>query len=128
GGLIDKHVTGSSTTRLAAAFGAAAATEGSKAEGIRAAREKGKSYYSYTEYALRDPDQSLAVTPDSKAVYVINRQTSDVTLADTETGRIIEKVGADGFAVDFMPGAGVALVTDTTAVHAIDVTTHQVVQ
>jgi DNA-binding beta-propeller fold protein YncE len=128
GGLIDKHVTGSSMSRLAAALDASAATENSKAEGIRAAREKGKSHYSYTEYTVRDPDQSLAITPDSKVVYVINRQTSDVTLADTETGKVIEKVGADGYAVDFMSGAGVALVTNTTAVHAIDLTTHEVVQ
>src|SRR4029079_13839827 len=128
GGLIDKHVTGSSMSRLAAALGASAATENSKAQGIRAAREKGKSHYSYTDYTVRDPDQSLAITPDSKVVYVINRQTSDVTLADTETGKIIEKVGADGYAVDFMSKAGVALVTNTTAVHAIDLTTHEVVQ
>ncbi len=128
GGLIDKHVTGSSMSRLAAALDASAKTESSKAEGIRQARAKGKTHYNYTEYTVRDPDQSLAIRPDSKAVYVINRQTSDVTVADAETGRIIEKVGADGFAVDFMPGAGVALVTDTTAVHAIDLETHKVLQ
>jgi DNA-binding beta-propeller fold protein YncE len=128
GGLIDKHVTGSSMSRLAAALDASAKTESSKAEGIRQARAKGKSHYNYTEYTVRDADQSLAIRPDSKAVYVINRQTSDVTVADAETGRIIEKVGADGFAVDFMPAAGVALVTDTTAVHALDLETHTVLQ
>jgi len=128
GGLIDKHVTGSSMSRLAAALDASAATENSKAEGIRQARAKGKSHYNYTEYTVRDADQSLAIRPDSKVVYVINRQTSDVTVADAETGRIIEKVGADGFAVDFMTGSGVALVTDTTAVHAIDLETHKIVQ
>jgi DNA-binding beta-propeller fold protein YncE len=128
GGLIDKHVTGSSMSRLAAALDASAATENSKAEGRREAARKGKSHYSYTDYSMRDPDQSLAIRPDSKVVYVINRQTSDVTLADTETGKIIKKVDADGFAVDFMPGAGVALVTNTTAVHAIDLTTHEVVK
>jgi len=128
GGLIEKVTTGRMSSRIAAALDASAATENSKSEGIRRAREKGKSHYSYTEYTVRAPDQSLAVRPDSKVVYVINRQTSDVTLADTETGKVIEKVGADGFAVDFMPGAGVALVTSTTAVHAVDLTTHQVVQ
>lgn len=128
GGLIDKHVTGSSMSRLAAALDASAKTESSKTAGIQQAREKGKSHYYYTEYSVRAPDQSLAIRPDSKAVYVINRQTSDVTVADAETGKIIEKVGADGFAVDFMTGAGVALVTDTTAVHAIDLDTNKVVQ
>jgi DNA-binding beta-propeller fold protein YncE len=128
GGLLDKHVTGRSMSRIAAALDASAATESSKADGIRQARAKGKTHYNYTEYTVRAPDQSLAISPDSKVVYVINRQTSDVTLADAETGKVLDKIGADGYAVDFMPGAGVALVTDKTAVHAIDLESRAIVQ
>jgi DNA-binding beta-propeller fold protein YncE len=128
GGLIQKVTTGRGMARLAAALDAAAATENSKAEGRREAAQKGKSHYSYIDYSVRDPDQSYAIRPDSKVVYVVNRQTSDVTLVDAETGGVIEKVGVDGFGVGFMPGAGVALVTDSASVHAIDLTTNKVLQ
>ena len=63
--------------------------------------------------------------PDSQAVYVLNRQTSDVTVVDTNTGRVLEKVATDGSAVHFLPGAGIALVIDGSVVHAIDLATHK---
>ena len=122
---IEKVVTGRMTSRIVAALDAAAATETSKASARREAERKGQSHYYYTEYTVRDPSQTIAVRPDSKAVYVVNRQTSDVTVVDTETGRVIEKVGADGSAVHFLAGAGLALVVDDTAVRAIDLSTHQ---
>jgi len=122
---IEKVVTGRMGSRIFAAISATAATENSKNEGKREAERNGKSYYTYTEYTVRDPNQSIAVRPDSKAVYVVNRQTSDVTLVDAETGRVIEKVGADGSQVHFLPAAGVALVINDRAVHAIDLTTNK---
>jgi DNA-binding beta-propeller fold protein YncE len=67
----------------------------------------------------------MAVRPDSKAVYVLNEQTSDVTIIDSATGDTLEKVGVDGFAVRFMPKAGIVLVVDSDAVHAIDYETHK---
>src|SRR4029079_5766871 len=44
GGLIDKHVTGSSMSRLAAALDASAATENSEAHGVRPAPEEGNAH------------------------------------------------------------------------------------
>jgi DNA-binding beta-propeller fold protein YncE len=122
---IEKVVTGRMGSRIAAALGAAAATQNSKNDAKRDASRKGQSYYSYTEYTVRDPSQTIAVRPDSKAVYVVNRQTSDVTVVDAESGQVIEKVGADGSRVSFLPAAGIALVIDDTAVHAVDLATNK---
>jgi DNA-binding beta-propeller fold protein YncE len=100
-------------------------TEASRSEAERNARREGKSYYSYTEYTLREPHGSLAIRPDGKAVYALNSQTSDVTVIDADSGEILEKVPAGGFAVKFMPGAGVALVPSWSTVHVVDLATHQ---
>jgi YVTN family beta-propeller protein len=65
------------------------------------------------------------VRPDSQAVYVLNRQTSDVTVVDANTGRVLEKIATDGSAVYFLPAAGIAFVIDGSVVHAIDLATHK---
>lgn len=122
---LDKITTGRTGARLFAALDATLSTEASKAEGRREAQEKGRSHYQYTEYSIRDPDERMAVRPDSKAVYVLNQQTSDVTVVDSETGKVLEKVGTDGFGVYFLPFASVVVVADSAAVHAIDATTHK---
>jgi DNA-binding beta-propeller fold protein YncE len=74
---------------------------------------------------LRDANDTIAVRPDGKAAYALNRQTGDVTIVDSDTGETLEKVGTDGFAVHFLPAASTALVVDHAAVHAIDLTTHK---
>jgi DNA-binding beta-propeller fold protein YncE len=79
----------------------------------------------YTEYSLKDANETIAVRPDSKAAYAINRQTGDVTIVDGATGAAVEKVGTDGFAVYFLPAASTALVINNSAVHAIDMTTNK---
>lgn len=122
---IEKVTTGRMTSRIIAALDAATATQTSKNAARREAERKGQSHYYYTEYGVRDPSQTIAVRPDSKAVYVVNRQTSDVTVVDAETGGVIEKVGVDGSAVYFMPAGGLALVVEDSAVHAIDLATHK---
>jgi DNA-binding beta-propeller fold protein YncE len=101
------------------------ATEASRSEGERKAQREGKSYYTYTEYSVREPRGTMALRPDGKAVYALNSQTSDVTVIDAESGAILEKVPAGGFAVKFMPTAGVALVPSWDTVHVVDLTTHQ---
>jgi DNA-binding beta-propeller fold protein YncE len=122
---LEKVTTGRMSSRILAALDASTATETSRSEARRDAMRKGKSHYYYTEYSVRDPDQTLAVRPDSKAVYVLNRQTSDVTIVDAETGTILEKAATDGFAIHFLPGAGVALVVDSAVVHTIDLASHK---
>ncbi|MGE4085368.1 MAG: hypothetical protein AB7H93_20435 [Vicinamibacterales bacterium] len=101
------------------------ATEASRSEGERKAQREGKSSYTYTEYSLREPRGTMALRPDGKAVYALNSQTSDVTVIDAESGVVLEKVPAGGFAVKFMPSAGVALVPSADTVHVVDLATHQ---
>lgn len=120
-----KVTTGRMGARILAALDASTATLNSQTEAKREALRKGKSHYSYTEYSVRDPDETIAVRPDSQAVYVLNRQTSDVTVVDANTGRVLEKVATDGSAIHFLPGAGIAFVIDGSTVHAIDLATHK---
>ena len=122
---LEKITTGRMSARILAALDATTATLNSQTEAKREALRKGKSHYYYTEYNVRDPNETIAVRPDSQAVYVLNRQTADVTVVDTNTGRVLEKVATDGSAVHFLPGAGIALVIDGSAVHAIDLTSHK---
>lgn len=120
-----KITTGRMSQRLLLATVATVATEASKSSGRREAETKGRSHYLYTEYSLKDPNETIAVRPDGKAAYALNRQTGDVTIVDSSTGSAVEKVGTDGFAVHFLPGASTALVVGNSAVHAIDTTTNK---
>jgi YVTN family beta-propeller protein len=117
--------TGKMGTKMLLALETGLKTETARLTSENTARREGRSYYSYTEYTLRAPRGTMAVRPDGKAVYALNSQTSDVTVIDAESGQVLEKVSAGGFAVRFMPAASVALVADSDAVHAIDLTSHK---
>lgn len=117
---LGKVVTGRMSQRLLLAAVAGTATIASQSAGRREAEEKGRSYYMYTQYNLRDANERIAVRPDSKAVYALNDQTSDVTIIDAQTGNVIEKVGVSGSTIHFLPGAGAALVVGSSRVAAID--------
>jgi DNA-binding beta-propeller fold protein YncE len=122
---IESVRTGRMGKKMFLALRVGLATEASRSQGERQAQQEGKSYYSYTEYSLREPRGTMALRPDGKAVYALNSQTSDVTVIDAESGVILEKVPAGGFAVHFMPSAGVALVPSWDTVHVVDLNTHQ---
>ena len=115
-----KVVTGRMSQRLLLAAVAATATVASKSSARREAEERNRSHYMYTQYNLRDANERIAVRPDSKAVYALNDQTSDVTIVDAETGNVIEKVGVSGSTIHFLPAAGAALVVASDGVAAID--------
>ena len=100
-------------------------TETSRLEAENKARREGRSYYAYTEYTLSEPRGTMVIRPDGKAIYALNSQTSDLTIIDGGTGEIIKKVPAGGFAVHFMPVASVALVPSASAVHAVDLASHE---
>lgn len=89
------------------------------------ARKAGRSYYSYTEYTVRAPRGTMTIRPDGKALYALNSQTSDTTVVDADTGQVLEKVAAGGFAVRFMPAASVALVVSSSSVRAVDLASHE---
>ncbi|MGD9905162.1 MAG: YncE family protein [Vicinamibacterales bacterium] len=122
---IESVRTGRMGKKMFLALHTALKTEASRSEGKRTAQREGKSYYRYTEYTLREPRGTMALRPDGKAVYALNSQTSDVTVIDAESGVVLQKVPAGGFAVQFMPAAGVALVPSDATVHVVDLATHQ---
>jgi YVTN family beta-propeller protein len=122
---IGKATTGRTGKKLLLALEAATFTATSKSSARREAEREGRSYYQYTEYSVRDADPTMALGPDGKALYALNHQTGDVTVIDALSGQVIQKVGADGFGVYFLPAAATALVVDTSKVHAIDLATHQ---
>jgi DNA-binding beta-propeller fold protein YncE len=122
---IESVRTGRMGKKMFLALRVGLATEASRSEGERKAQRDGKSYYTYTEYSLREPRGTMAIRPDGKAVYALNSQTSDLTVIDADSGVILEKVPAGGFTVTFMPGAGVALVPSWDTVHVVDLVTHQ---
>lgn len=117
--------TGRKGKKMLLALEAGLEAETARLNAETAARRDGRSYFSYTEYMLREPRGAMVLRPDGKAIYALNDQTSDVTVIDALSGEIIEKVAAGGFAVHFMPSAGVALVPDAATVHAVDLATNQ---
>ena len=120
-----KIITGRMSARLLSAAVAGVQTAASESAARRDAERTGQSHYYYTEYTLRESNETIAVRPDSTAAYVLNRQTGDVTIVDAATGTTIEKVATDGFAVHFLPGVSTALVVDDSVVHAIDMNTNK---
>jgi YVTN family beta-propeller protein len=117
--------TGRMGKKMFLAFEGAVKTEASKSEGRREAENAGRSHYRYTEYTVRPPSGTLAIRPDGKAVYALNSQTSDVTVVDADTGQVLEKVAAGGFAVRFMAPASLALVVSASKIQAVDFASHQ---
>lgn len=115
--------TGRTGKQLWLGLQTAGRTELGRISAERQAIKEGKSYYSYTEYTLKPVRGSLALQPDGKALYVGNSQTDDFTVVDTHTGEVLEKVAAGGFAIRFVPSAGVALVVSDAKVHVVDLAT-----
>lgn len=112
--------TGRMGKRLLLATEAVVFTELSKRSGEQEAVRTGQSYYTYTEYSLKDTNPAIAARPDGKAVYALNRATMDVTIVDAENGTVVEKIGADGSQIRFLSGGAVALVVANSAIHQID--------
>lgn len=100
-------------------------TETSRLNAETQAKKDGRSYYSYTEYTLKAPKGTMAVRPDGKEIYALNSQTSDLTVIDADSGQVIEKVAAGGFAVRFMPSASVALISSPSTVSVVDLKSQQ---
>ena len=117
--------TGRMSMKLLQALESGLNAEAARLEAENEARREGRSYYAYTQYTLTQPRGTMAIRPDGKAVYALNSQTEDLTVIDGVSGAILQKVPAGGFSVLFMPAASVALVPSASALHAVDLTTHQ---
>ena len=68
-------------------------------------------------YNAGDPPQ-MQVRPDGRFAYVLNLDTSDVTVVDADTAQAVEKIGAGGSEVELL-GEKTVLVVGSE-IHVID--------
>ena len=88
---------------------AATLTGVSRRSGERDASRRNQSYYSYTEYTLKDVSPSMAMRPDGRFAYVLNNQTRDVTIIDTGNATVVDRIGGAGFDIQTLGSASVAM-------------------
>ena len=122
---LDDVKTGRASKKLWLGVVSAAKTHSSMSSGRRDAEAQGRSDYSYTIYTVRPAVGALAVAPGDKAVYVLNSMTDDLTVVDGQTGQVLKKIPAGGFAVRFMPSASAALVVASDNIHVVDLASHE---
>jgi len=123
GGKLAEIKSGRLGKKMFLALGAGLATESSRLNSRNEARSEGRSYYEYTEYSVKPARNTIAVRPDGREVYVLNSQTSDVTIVAAESGEVLEKVAAGGFDVLFFPAVGAAIIPSDSQVHVVDLVT-----
>jgi len=121
---VNEVKTGRTGTKMLLGLSAGLQTEASRLNASNEARKQGRSYYTYTEYTVKTARNTIAIRPDGKEIYALNSQTSDVTIIEAESGRIVEKVAAGGFTVLFMPSLAAALIPSSSTVHVIDLASH----
>lgn len=121
---VNEVKTGRTGTKMLLGLSAGLKTESSRLNASNEASREGRSYYSYTEYTVKAARNTIAIRPDGKEIYALNSQTSDVTIIEAESGRIVEKVAAGGFTVLFMPSLAAALIPSSSTVHVVDLASH----
>ena len=123
---MDSIRTGRMSALLINAAVAGTLTELSRRSGEREAARKNQSYYSYTEYSLRDVNPSIALRPDGRFVYFVNNETRDVTIIDVGNATVVDKIGGAGFDIQFLGvGATVAAILADSVVRLLDTTSNK---
>ena len=117
---LDSIRTGRTSALLLNTALAAIQTELSKSAGQREAAQKNQSYYSYTEYSLKDPSPSMALRPDGRFAYVLNNQTKDVTIIDPGNATVVEKIGGAGFDIQFLGAGAVVAILSESVIRLLD--------
>jgi YVTN family beta-propeller protein len=69
-------------------------------------------------YNAGDPPQ-MQVRPDGRFAYVLNRDTSDVTVVDAETAQAVEKIGGGGYEVRLLGEKVVVVGSEIQVIDAI---------
>ncbi len=72
----------------------------------------------YAPWSSAGP-RMLAVRPDGRYAYAINRQTKDVTVVDAATGKSVEMIGGSGYTLEVLAGGRLVLVSGSE-LHVID--------
>jgi len=117
--------TGRGSIKFAKTLGAIAAT------GVSAAAASGQAYNmarmdggfgmaSYQVFTIAPANTSIAVRPDGAFVYVLNSQTNDVTIVNTSTSLVVDKIAAGGQRLEPLKGGGVLAIVAKNSLHLID--------
>lgn len=122
---LDSIRTGRMSALLLNAAVAATLTEVSRRSGERDASRRNQSYYSYTEYTLKDASPSMAMRPDGRFAYVLNNETRDVTIIDMGNATVVDKIGGAGFDIQFMGAGAVAVILSDSVIRRLDTATHK---
>ena len=81
----------------------------------------------YNVYGVAPASTSLVLSTDEKFIYVLNTQSNDVTIVNTETREVMDKIGVGGAAnrLELLPsGSFVAVTTGADTLHLIDTKTN----
>ena len=84
-------------------------------------------YFSGMMLPLGSYDSSLALSADEKFVYALNARSNDVTIVNTETREVVDKIAVGGAAkrLELLPGGSfVAVTTGADTLHLIDTRTN----
>jgi YVTN family beta-propeller protein len=122
--------TGRGGVKFAKALGAAALT------GAGAMAAYGQAYNMasttggygvgyYRVFTVAPANTQIAVKPDSAFVYVLNSQTNDVTVVNTSTSTVVDKIAASGPRLMFLNGSSVLAVPGRNSLHRIDTVTRK---
>jgi len=112
--------------KFLAATAATAATAASYSTGAGASGLSFSVSFSAV-FTVAPANTTLALTKDEKHIYVLNTQSNDVTVVDTETREAVAKIGVGGSAnrLELLPGgAFVAVTTGADTLHLIDTKSH----
>jgi YVTN family beta-propeller protein len=122
--------TGRGGIKFAKGLGAVALTAASATAAYgqaynMAATNGGYGYATYHIFTVAPANTSIAVKPDGAFVYVLNSQTNDVTIVDTSTFAVVDKVAAGGLRLQFLNGGGVLAVVARNCLHRVDTKTQK---
>jgi YVTN family beta-propeller protein len=122
--------TGRAGIKFAKALGAAALTAASAYAAYgqaysMAASTGGVGYAPYQIFTVAPANTQIAVKPDGAFVYVLNSQTNDVTVVNTGTSTVVDKIAAGGSRLMLLKGDGVLAVVGRNSLHRIDTGTQK---
>ena len=67
----------------------------------------------------------LVVRPDGEFAYVFNPQSKDMTVVESGTARIVDRIPVPGYRASLLPGGGMLAVEDAEVLRLIDMTTNK---
>ncbi|MFY9726116.1 MAG: hypothetical protein WAJ87_11515 [Bryobacteraceae bacterium] len=122
--------TGRGGIKFAKGLGAVALTAASATAAYgqaynMAAANGGYGYATYHIFTVAPANTQIAVKPDGAFVYVLNSQTNDVTIVDTNTLAVVDKIAAGGQRLQLLNGGAVLAVVARNSIHRVDTKTQK---